>query len=906
MKDRIRRELREVFFAVLVLIFFFASLIIISPVTANAAKTVVKKVTICHIQPGNSKYYQTLSVDENAVGAHRNHGDFLGTCDSDGDGVVDIYDKCTKDPKKKAPDVCGCGVADTDTDKDGTPDCKDMCKTDAKKTKAGMCGCGKADIDTDRDGTPDCKDACPTDFNKTRKGTCGCGVADKDSDKDGRLDCKDMCPIDPKKKAPGVCGCGVADTDTDKDGVPDCNDKCPKDAKKTEAGINGCGVADTKKVTICHVPPGNPKNAQTILVDENAVAAHRNHGDFLGSCDSDGDGVIDLYDNCSSDPKKTEPGICGCGAADTDSDGDRTADCNDKCPIDSLKTAPGICGCGVNDRDSDGDGTADCKDACPSDKNKTIAGSCGCGAVDTDSDNDGSADCSDKCECDPNKTVPGICGCGMADTDSDKNGTADCNEGGRYYKGYIWKLVNDYTPGTARYSTLGNPDNDANGVPAWSYEWINTSGLGIDVPWYTSRSTLLTWDSFDYNRNFWATNDGGVNLNKYVVNYSLSNNGIGKAPLVRWTNPTGRSVRVNIYGRFRLNWYGLNVNPNWRTDGNYWTSYLAGSPADVNIAVGYYDVSAKSTSTLLSQKVSKPINGETTCVAPNYDACDHEFVYVNSDVIVDPGDSIFWTARPLKYYSDRNRWITMDHGDITIRIVPDPVVSVCGAFIDENMFYAAEPSANIERLVSIDPVTLEVETVLNLRGRIGFMSNTIAFSPDGELFGWDNTWQQLYRIDLSTGEVVHIGKPAGIGINGMSFDMEGNLYGLNVANDTLASINVSTGAVTVIGPLGLDIKHNGMGVDFRTGELYGVSGLDADSLFKIDKTTGHAQVIGPLGVTYPDVAIEFSPVTGELFAIRNQNIMMKIDRENGRATEVGVIEGFRSTNMAAPWPAPGQ
>jgi len=244
----------------------------------------------------------------------------------------------------------------------------------------------------------------------------------------------------------------------------------------------------------------------------------------------------------------------------------------------------------------------------------------------------------------------------------------------------------------------------------------------------------------------------------------------------------------------------------------------------------------------------------------------------------------------------------MDHGNINIRIVPEQVLNVCGAFLDENKFYAVEPSASIERLVSIDPVTLEVETVLNLRGQVGFMSNTIAFSPDGELYGWNNSWQQLYRIDLSTGEVILVGKPAGIGVNGMSFDMDGNLYGLNAANNTLVSINTSTGAATIIGPLGLDIKHNGMGVDFRTGDLYGVSGLDADFLFKIDKTTGHAQIIGSLGVTYPDVAIEFNAVTGELFAIRNQNIMLKVDLETGRATEIGVIEGFKSTNMAAPWP----
>ena len=67
-------------------------------------------------------------------------------------------------------------------------------------------------------------------------------------------------------------------------------------------------------------------------------------------------------DLCPNDPNKTEPGICGCGVADTDSDGDGTADCNDLCVNDPNKTEPGICGCGVADTDSDGDGIADCID----------------------------------------------------------------------------------------------------------------------------------------------------------------------------------------------------------------------------------------------------------------------------------------------------------------------------------------------------------------------------------------------------------------------------------------------------------------------------------------------------------------------------------------------------------------
>ena len=43
-------------------------------------------------------------------------------------------------------------------------------------------------------------------------------------------------------------------------------------------------AAPKAKATICHIPPGNPANAQTISVNENAVPAHLAHGDHTGAC----------------------------------------------------------------------------------------------------------------------------------------------------------------------------------------------------------------------------------------------------------------------------------------------------------------------------------------------------------------------------------------------------------------------------------------------------------------------------------------------------------------------------------------------------------------------------------------------------------------------------------------------
>ena len=51
--------------------------------------------------------------------------------------------------------------------------------------------------------------------------------------------------------------------------------------------------ATGKGVTICHIPPGNAANPQTITVDSNAVAAHLAHGDTIGECDEQTHDVTD-------------------------------------------------------------------------------------------------------------------------------------------------------------------------------------------------------------------------------------------------------------------------------------------------------------------------------------------------------------------------------------------------------------------------------------------------------------------------------------------------------------------------------------------------------------------------------------------------------------------------------------
>ena len=71
--------------------------------------------------------------------------------------------------------------------------------------------------------------------------------------------------------------CGGIDTGTSSD--PASND--PNDPDPSH------------KVTLCHIPPGNPANAHTISVGAPAVPAHLAHGDYLGPCHGPGGGPPD-------------------------------------------------------------------------------------------------------------------------------------------------------------------------------------------------------------------------------------------------------------------------------------------------------------------------------------------------------------------------------------------------------------------------------------------------------------------------------------------------------------------------------------------------------------------------------------------------------------------------------------
>ena len=58
-------------------------------------------------------------------------------------------------------------------------------------------------------------------------------------------------------------------------------------------------TAKQTKVTICHVPPGNPDNAQEITIAEALLAAHFTHGDTLGTCAGEPPPPVECSGECT-------------------------------------------------------------------------------------------------------------------------------------------------------------------------------------------------------------------------------------------------------------------------------------------------------------------------------------------------------------------------------------------------------------------------------------------------------------------------------------------------------------------------------------------------------------------------------------------------------------------------------
>ena len=88
----------------------------------------------------------------------------------------------------------------------------------------------------------------------------------------------------------------------------------------------------------------DPISGDLLISNYSADNVYRIKGFLAPTCltDADADGTADCDDGCPADPDKTQPGVCGCGKADTDTDSDGTPDCQEQPPAGQPTDA---CGC---------------------------------------------------------------------------------------------------------------------------------------------------------------------------------------------------------------------------------------------------------------------------------------------------------------------------------------------------------------------------------------------------------------------------------------------------------------------------------------------------------------------------------------------------------------------------------
>lgn len=153
--------------------------------------------------------------------------------DIDGDGTMEGLDQCASTPQGWPVDDKGCPL---DTDADAVPDGSDGCADTPRGAVVDSRGCP---ADSDRDGIFDGVDRCPATpigaiVDGADSATPGCP---HDSDNDSVMDGVDQCALTPPGARVDEKGC-PKDTDGDKalDGI----DQCPDSPKGQRVDKEGC------------------------------------------------------------------------------------------------------------------------------------------------------------------------------------------------------------------------------------------------------------------------------------------------------------------------------------------------------------------------------------------------------------------------------------------------------------------------------------------------------------------------------------------------------------------------------------------------------------------------------------------------------------------------------------------
>ena len=96
-----------------------------------------RKVTICHLPPGNKDNAHTLEIGASALGTHLAHGDTVGKCSNDNQNIKNNSGKGNKNEKSEDKDNSGKGNSNNNSNsgKNVKSDSEDKDNSDKEKNK---------------------------------------------------------------------------------------------------------------------------------------------------------------------------------------------------------------------------------------------------------------------------------------------------------------------------------------------------------------------------------------------------------------------------------------------------------------------------------------------------------------------------------------------------------------------------------------------------------------------------------------------------------------------------------------------------------------------------------------------------------------------------------------------------
>jgi len=233
----------------------------------------------------------------------------------------------------------------------------------------------------------------------------------------------------------------------------------------------------------------------------------------------------------------------------------------------------------------------------------------------------------------------------------------DTSHATAYTDGFTWDRFTEFT-------TANNNNLDANGNPVWTYEWFTGFGTGAD---YTNTNLMGT--VYNWTPPRWG--QGNVNVSAWDQNTGFRDayNPSQTVSLLRWTNPTGDGSNIDIDGNLTLFWGGTTGGAGWYT-----------SAIDARFVAGIHDVSTDAITLLNDDLITAPFTGQNHYCGSSFGNCPNVTITLDHSVIIDAGDSFFWTVIPLGTASANNRWLTLNdngmnigyHIPVVAAVVPEP------------------------------------------------------------------------------------------------------------------------------------------------------------------------------------------------------------------------------------------